>query len=159
MFTVAYSQLSYTHSFNSNGLIENSNCFGIHASCMIILLFIIHWLYRATTSITAPFCQFYAYLSVFFVRLCFQFLDRCEKLIMDPDMPQKHKIIFPCTFSNRKTCFKALLCVLHFRLFLCMVKPSSTFPTTLQFSSPNAHFEYHVVQDPMSQFKATQWIH
>ena len=59
---------------------------------------------------------------------------------MDPGMPQKHKLIFPYTFSNRKMCFKALLCVLHFRLFLCMVNPSSTFPKRLQFSTPNAHF-------------------
>ena len=44
-----------------------------------IVLFIIHWLYRASTSIAAPFCQFYAYLSVFFVRLCFHFLDHCDK--------------------------------------------------------------------------------
>ena len=59
---------------------------------------------------------------------------------MDLGMPQKHKLIFPYTFSNRKTCFKALLCVLHFRLFMYMVNPSSMFPTTLQFSSPNAYF-------------------
>ena len=55
-------------------------------------------------------------------------------------MTQKHKLIFQYTFSNRKMCFKALLCVLHFKLFLYMVFASSTFPTTLQFSSPNAHF-------------------
>ena len=39
------------------------------------------WLYIAATSIAAPFCQFYDYLSIFFVRLCFQFLNHCEKLI------------------------------------------------------------------------------
>ena len=52
----------------------------LHDHC--IVLFIIHWLYKAATSIAAPFCQFYAYLSVFFVRLCFQFLDHCDKLII-----------------------------------------------------------------------------
>ena len=51
----------------------------LHDHC--IVLFIIHWLYRATTSIAAPFCQFYAYMCVFFVRLCFEFLDHCDKLI------------------------------------------------------------------------------
>ena len=67
-----------------NDLLVNSNCLGIHAYCMIIVLY--HhsfiWLYRDDTSIVAPFCQFYAYLSVFFVRLCFQFLDHCDKLIL-----------------------------------------------------------------------------
>ena len=80
---MAYSQLSYTKSFNTNDLLGNLNCLGIHASCMIIVLY--HhsfiWLYRAATSIAAPFWKFYAYLSVFFMRLCFQFLDHCDKLI------------------------------------------------------------------------------
>ena len=51
---------------------------------MIIVLYysLFIWLYRAATSIAAPFCQFYDYLSVFFVRLCFQFLDHCDKLIV-----------------------------------------------------------------------------
>ena len=83
VFTMAQSQLSYTHPLTSNDLFEYSNCLGIHASCMIIVwyhsLFI--WLYKSATSIAAPFCQFYAYLSEFFVRLCFQFLDHCDKLI------------------------------------------------------------------------------
>ena len=84
MFIVAYSQLSYTHSFNSSELLGNSNCIGIHASSMIIVFYysFFFWLYRDATSIAAPFCQFYAYLSVFFVRLCFQFLDHCDKLIL-----------------------------------------------------------------------------
>ena len=83
VFTVAYSQLSYTHSFNLNDLLGNPNCLGIHAPCMIIVLYnhSFIWLYRVATSIAAPFCQFYAYLPVFFVRLYFQFLDHCDKLI------------------------------------------------------------------------------
>ena len=51
----------------------------LHDHCIVLL--ILYWLYRAVTSIATPFCQFYAYLSVFFVRLCFQFLDHCDKLI------------------------------------------------------------------------------
>ena len=46
-----------------------------------IVLLILYWLYKSSTPIVAPFCQFYAYLSVFFVRLCFQLLDHCDKLI------------------------------------------------------------------------------
>ena len=35
---VADIQLTYTHSFNLNDLLGNSNCLGIHAPCMIIVL-------------------------------------------------------------------------------------------------------------------------
>ena len=77
------------HSVNLDSLIQfewppwEFKFLGIHASGMIIVLY--HhsfiWLYKASTSIAAPFCQFYAYLSEFFVRLCFQFLDYYDKLI------------------------------------------------------------------------------
>ena len=53
MSIVADIQLSYTHSFDSNDLLGNSNCLGIHASwflhdhCIVLSLF--YWLYRAAT--------------------------------------------------------------------------------------------------------------
>ena len=34
-----YNQLRYTHSFNSNELLGNSNCLGIHTPCIIIVLY------------------------------------------------------------------------------------------------------------------------
>ena len=76
MLNVADIQLSYTHPCNLNDLLEYSNCLGIHAPCMTSMTIVLYYLlfidlYRAATSIIAPFCQFYAYLSVFFVRLCF----------------------------------------------------------------------------------------
>ena len=76
-------QLSYTHSFNLNDLLGNSNFIGIHPPCMIIVLYYSLFIdyIELQHSIAAPFCQFDAYLSVFFVRLCFQFLDHCDKLI------------------------------------------------------------------------------
>ena len=39
MLTVADIQLSYTHPFNSNDLLEYLNCLGIYAPCMIITLY------------------------------------------------------------------------------------------------------------------------
>ena len=76
-------QFSYTHLFNSNDLLGNSNCLGIHASCMIIILYYSLFIdyIELQHSIAAPFYQFYAYFPIFFVRLCFQFLDNCDKLM------------------------------------------------------------------------------